>query len=125
MDLINVFQQNYYYVYSIILFLIGFHTILTHSNFFKKVIGLNIMDGAIFLLFVALGYIDGGRPPIINVGDEHLTVNPLPSALILTGIVVSTSVTAYALSLIIKLYKHYGTMNAEEIVEMRRSSNGN
>ncbi len=80
---------------------------------------MNIMDTAIFLLFVAIGYVRGGRSPILEPGVDHVFINPLPSALILTGIVVAVSVTAYALSLIIKLYKHYGTIDAEEIMRIR------
>lgn len=112
-------HQNSYYFFAIILFVIGFHTMLTHNNLIKKVIGMNIMDTAIFLFFVAIGYVHGGRSPILEPGVTHTFVNPLPSALILTGIVVAVSVTAYALSLIIKIYQHYGTIDADEIMRIR------
>ncbi|MBS3897998.1 MAG: cation:proton antiporter subunit C [Dethiobacter sp.] len=112
-------HANSYYFFAILLFIIGFHTMLTHNNLIKKVIGMNIMDMAIFLFFVAIGYVRGGRSPILEPGVNHAFINPLPSALILTGIVVAVSVTAYALSLIIKLYKHYGTIDAEEIMRIR------
>lgn len=112
-------HANSYYFFAIILFIIGFHTMLTHNNLIKKVIGMNIMDMAIFLFFVAIGYVRGGRSPILEPGVAHAFINPLPSVLILTGIVVAVSVTAYALSLIISLYKHYGTIDAEEIMRIR------
>lgn len=112
-------HENSYYFFAIVLFVIGFHTMLTHNNLIKKVIGMNIMDTAIFLFFVAIGYVRGGRAPILEPGVSHTYVNPLPSALILTGIVVAVSVTAYALSLIVKLYQHYGTIDAEEIMRIR------
>jgi len=112
-------HQNSYYFFAIVLFVIGFHTMLTHNNLIKKVIGMNIMDTAIFLFFVAIGYIRGGRAPILVPGGDYLYVNPLPSALILTGIVVAVSITAYALSLIVKIYQHYGTIDAEEIMRLR------
>ncbi len=111
--------HNFYYLVSIILFVIGFHTMLSHSNLIKKIMGMNIMDTAIFLFFVSIGYLEGGRAPIIEMGAEHVYVNPIPSALILTGIVVAVSVTAFALSLIVKIYQHYGTVDAEEIMMMR------
>lgn len=120
-EVLSALLQNFYYFIAVLLFGIGFHTMLTHSNLIKKVIGMNIMDTAIFLFFVAIGYIRGGRAPIIEPGVDHLHVNPLPSALILTGIVVAVSVTAFALSLILKLYQHYGTVDAEEIMQIRRS----
>jgi multicomponent Na+:H+ antiporter subunit C len=112
-------HENSYYFFAIILFIIGFHTMLTHNNLIKKIIGMNIMDTSIFLFFVAIGYVRGGRAPILEPGVSHAYINPLPSALILTGIVVAVSVTAYALSLVIKLYQHYGTIDAEEIMRIR------
>ncbi|MDW7651255.1 MAG: cation:proton antiporter subunit C [Bacillota bacterium] len=118
-DILLRLHQNSYYFFAIILFIIGFHTMLTHNNLIKKIIGMNIMDTAIFLFFVAIGYVRSGRAPILEPGMERAYVNPLPSALILTGIVVAVSVTAYALSLIVKLYKHYGTIDAEEIMRIR------
>ncbi|MDO9535070.1 MAG: cation:proton antiporter subunit C [Bacillota bacterium] len=119
MEVITKLLNNYYYFAAMILFVIGFHTMLTHSNLIKKIIGMNIMDTSIFLFFVSIGYVRGGRAPIIQEGAGYLYVNPLPSALILTGIVVAVSVTAYALSLIVKLYAHYGTMDADEIAIIR------
>lgn len=92
---------------------------LTHSNMIKKVIAMNIMDSSIFLLFVAIGYVHGGRPPIIGESADALYINPLPGALILTGIVVAVSVTAYALSLIVKIHRAYGTVDCDEICELR------
>jgi multicomponent Na+:H+ antiporter subunit C len=78
------------------------------------------MDSAIFLLFVAGGNIRGGVAPILSTANqEAVYINPLPSALMLTGIVVSVSVTAFALALILRLYKAYGTINLERIVELR------
>lgn len=102
------------------LFVIGLYTVLTHSNLLKKVIGINIMETSIFLFFVSIGYVHDGSSPIINLGGGRVIyVNPLPSALILTGIVVAVSITAYSLSLIMKLYEVYGTMDLDEIMEIR------
>lgn len=110
--------DNLHFLTAMILFLIGFHTMLTHSNLIKKVIGMNIMETGIFLFFISVGYIRGGSAPLVKAGTEGY-VNPLPSALILTGIVVSVSLTAFALALIIKLYKYYGTIDADEIMRLR------
>ncbi|QNO13621.1 cation:proton antiporter subunit C [Alkalicella caledoniensis] len=117
-DLINALGKNYYYFAAIVLFLIGFHTMLTHSNLIKKVIGMNIMETAIFLFFVAIGYINDRSAPIVD-GTPKTFINPLPSALILTGLVVGVSLTAFSLSLIMKLYKYYGTLDADEIMRIR------
>lgn len=113
-------MANFYYIAAIILFLIGLYIMLTHANLIKKVIGMNIIDTSIFLFFIAAGYIEGARSPIIDPLHEGvLYVNPLPSGLMLTGIVVSVSITAFALSLIIRVYSFYGTINIEEIMEIR------
>ncbi len=118
-EILSKLLHNFYYLIAIILFVIGFHTMLSHSNLIKKIMGMNIMETAIFLFFVSIGYVEGGRAPIIQPGQEHIYVNPIPSALILTGIVVAVSVTAFALSLIVKIYQHYGTVDAEEIMLIR------
>lgn len=118
-EILSKLLHNFYYLVAIILFVIGFHTMLSHSNLIKKIMGMNIMDTAIFLFFVSIGYIEGGRAPIIQPGKDYAYVNPIPSALILTGIVVAVSVTAFALSLIVKIYQHYGTVDAEEIMLKR------
>lgn len=113
-------MDNAFYAMTIIIFLIGFWIMLSHGNLIKKIIGMNIMESAIFLFFVAIGYVKDGVAPIVDQPDA-IYINPLPSALIMTGIIVSVSVTAFALAIIVKLYQHYGTVNIDEIVAMRRN----
>ena len=112
------------YIAAIALFVIGLYTVLTHSNLLKKVIGINIMETAVFLFFVSIGFVNNGNSPIIDLGAlGKIYVNPVPSSLILTGIVVAVSITAYSLSLIIRLYQAYGTMDLDEILAMRNEVN--
>lgn len=112
--------QNINYIGSSFLFVIGLYTVLTHPNLIKKIIGINIMETSVFLFFVSIGFIQGGRAPIVNLqGEPALYVNPLPSALILTGIVVAVSITVYGLSMIIKIYEAYGTIELDEIMQIR------
>lgn len=116
---------NYPYLAAAILFVIGTFTVLTHPNLFKKLLGINIMEGAIFLTFVASGNIRGGVAPIrATANAEVVYINPLPSALMLTGIVVSVSVTAFALALIVRLYRVYGTTDLRRIVVRRKEVTG-
>lgn len=113
-------MDNLFYAMVFIIFLTGFWIMLRQSNLIKKIIGMNIMESAIFLFLVAIGYVKEGSAPIaIDANPGLAYVNPLPSALILTGIVVSVSVTAFALGLTVRLYKHYGTMDVDEITRMR------
>ena len=113
-------MTNYFETGSMILFGIGFVMLLLHNNLIKKIIGMNIMDTSIFLFFVAKGYIVGNEAPIIRQGHKAIGyVDPIPTALVLTGIVVAVSITAFALSLTIRLYEEYGTIELDEIMKRR------
>ena len=109
---------NYESAAAILLFGIGLTNLLVQKNLIKKIIGLNIMDTAVYLLLATQGYIEGRMAPIIVNGntDPNLYINPVPSGLVLTGIVVSVSVTALMLALTIRLFKRYHTMNLDEIL---------
>lgn len=112
----NLFT-NYGEAVAIILFGIGFGNLLLQSNLIKKIIGLNIMDTAIYLFLAEKGYIAGRVAPIIvdGVQDMEKYINPIPSGLVLTGIVVSVSVSALMLSITIRLYQRYQTLDLDEI----------
>ena len=109
--------SNYYETAAMILFGIGFTTLFLQPNLIKKVIGLNIMDSAIYLFLAAKGYIEGRLAPIVvnGVTDMNAYINPIPAGLVLTGIVVSVSVTAIMLALAIRLYKKYHTLDLDKI----------
>lgn len=102
---------------AMILFGIGFCNLLLQKNLIKKIIGLNIMDSAIYLFLAEKGYIAGRAAPIVTDGVQSVEayINPVPSGLVLTGIVVSVSVTALMLSLTIRLYRRYHTLDLDEI----------
>ena len=73
---------------------------------------------AVFLRLASLGYIDGGVAPIVgDRGFDPLYINPIPSGLVLTGIVVSVSITAFSLALIQRIYRRYGTIEMRELLE--------
>ena len=105
---------------AMILFGIGLSILMLAKNLVKKIIGLNIMDTAGYLFLTSLGYIEGRLAPIITDGstDPERYVNPLPAGLVLTGIVVSVSVTAVMLALTLRLYRRYHTLNLDEIYKM-------
>jgi multicomponent Na+:H+ antiporter subunit C len=100
-----------------VLFCIGLYTVIVRRNIIKKLIGLNIMETSVFFFYISLGYLDGGIAPIRAGGaDPSRMVNPIPQALILTGIVVAVSVTALALSMVILLYRQYGTLDVDHLM---------
>jgi multicomponent Na+:H+ antiporter subunit C len=109
---------NYYETGAIILFGIGFMTLLLNNNLIKKIIGMNIMDTAVFLFFIAKGYIQGKEAPIISGNFKGMEgyINPIPTSLMLTGIVVAVSTTAFALALTVKIYEKYGTVELDKIL---------
>lgn len=111
------FLVNYGEEVAILLFGIGFANLLVQKNLIKKIIGLNIMDTAVYLFLAIKGYIEGRAAPIVVDGVQEVEayINPIPSGLVLTGIVVSVSVTALMLSLTVRLYKRYHTLDLDEI----------
>lgn len=104
------------YNYWIVIFLmmVGFYIVIAQGNLIKKVIGLNIFQTSVFILYITMGKVDGGAAPIL---DDAVTVysNPLPHVLILTAIVVGVATTALALALIIRIKEAYGTVEEDEI----------
>ena len=108
---------NYGEAVAMLLFVIGFANLLLQKNLIKKIIGLNVMDSAVYLFLAEKGYISGRTVPIVvnGVQDMEAYINPIPSGLVLTGIVVSVSVSALMLSLSIRLYKRYHTLDLDEI----------
>ena len=124
MNIINAILDHINYIGAVALFIIGLHTVVTHRNLIKRILGVNIMGTSVFLFFIAIGNVALGQPPIIvEIGENIIYINPLPSVLILTGIVVVVSMTVYSLSLIIRIYQTYGTIDQEEIVRIQDEEN--
>lgn len=123
MDFAN-FVTNYEEAVSMILFGIGFSNLLMQKNLIKKIVGMNIVDTSVYLFLALKGYIAGHKAPIVTNGVQSVDayINPIPSGLVLTGIVVSVSVTALMLSLTIRLYNRYHTLDLDEISVMLKKS---
>ena len=115
--MIETLLANYEEAVAVILFGIGFIMLLFQRNLIKKLIGMNIMDTGTFLFLASMGYIEGRKAPIIvnGVTDPSAYINPVPAGLVLTGIVVSVSVTAIMLALTVRLYKRYHTLYLDDI----------
>ncbi|HHH52447.1 MAG TPA: cation:proton antiporter [Bacteroidetes bacterium] len=107
---------------AILLLLIGLYGALTKKSLIKIVLGLSIMDSGVHLLMIAIGYLKNGTAPIFSPGHENdlvKMVDPVPQALVLTAIVIGFGVTAVALSLVIRLYKHHNTLRIDEIKNLK------
>lgn len=121
-ELFSHLMTNYYETAAVIIFGIGFTTLLLNKNLIKKIIGFNLMDNAVYLFLASKGYIESRKAPIVvdGVRDMEAYINPIPAGLVLTGIVVSVSVTAIMLALTVKLYRRYHTLDIDEIAIISR-----
>ncbi len=108
------------YALCFALFVIGLYCALTKKNIVKIVIGLTIMEYAVNLFLILLGYRKDGVAPIVGEDTNPLeflarSVDPLPQALVVTSIVIGLGVTTLAIALCIRLYEKYGTFDISEI----------
>ena len=117
--MLDTIIDNRYAIAAVILFVTGFANVMLHPNLIKKVVSFNIMDSATFLMLASRGMIAGRTAAILTDGGADVTryVNPIPAGLVLTGIVVSVSVSAFSLALIQRIYGAYGTVDMREILE--------
>ena len=110
MDLLG----HYNYWIAIVLAMVGFYTVIARGNLVKKIIGLNIFQASVFLIYITTGKVAGGTAPIITENAVAYS-NPLPHVLILTAIVVGVATTALGLALVIRIREAYGTIEEDEI----------
>ena len=126
--LATVISRVNYWIY-ILLMMIGLYGIIVKKNFLKKVIGMSILQTSIILFFISIGAKNNASIPIIeHTQDSAPTaiqaagyVNPLPHVLMLTAIVVAVATLGVALSLAIKIYKEYNTLEEDEILSQYRN----
>ncbi len=108
--------ELYNYWIVILLMMVGFYIVIAQPNLVKKVVGLNIFQTSVFILYISMGKILGGTAPIVAEGIRVYS-NPLPHVLILTAIVVGVATTALGLALIVRIQESYGTIEEDEILK--------
>jgi len=111
---------HYNYWIAIFLMMVGFYTTISRGNLVKKIVGLNIFQVSVFLLYISMSTVDGGAAPIITEGVTVYS-NPLPHVLILTAIVVGVATTALGLALVVRIKEAYGSIEEDEIHERDHS----
>ncbi len=141
---------NYWVV--VVLMMIGFYTLIARTNLVKKLIGLNIFQTSVIMMYVSIGKVTGGTAPILIEAEEHaeeggeaaaeavaatgaealevaeaatqaiLYSNPIPHVLMLTAIVVGVATLALGLSLVVRIKEAYGTVEEHEIHALRDES---
>ncbi len=116
----ELFLGRYVYFMTVLLLVIGLYGVLGKRNLIKKLIGLNILQTAIFLFFIEGATKRGATVPVIDpqLGtDPAKYINPLPHVLILTGIVVAVSITGLALAFMISIYHTYRSLDEKVILK--------
>jgi len=140
---VSVILEQYNYAVVIILMMTGLYVVFASRNFIKKLVGLSLFQTSVFLLYITIGKVLGGQPPIIvdSHGEDHASLepvlvaaagakdaaghaastshvlysNPLPHVLILTAIVVGVATLAIGLSLVVRIREVYGTIEEDDI----------
>ncbi len=107
---------HYNYWVVVALMMTGLFVVMANTNMVKKVIGLNIFQTAVFILYISFGNLTGGTAPILSEAFGRYS-NPLPHVLILTAIVVGVATTALALALVVRIHRAYASMEEDELDE--------
>jgi multicomponent Na+:H+ antiporter subunit C len=108
------------YLMCFILFLTGLYGVITRRNLIKIAISLSVMEFSAFLFFTLIGYIEGGKAPIVDPAQpDQIYVDPLPQAMVLTAIVIGLATTSLLMAIIIRIYRKYKTFDIREISNLR------
>ncbi|CUS53273.1 PH adaptation potassium efflux system protein C; sodium-potassium/hydrogen antiporter subunit C [hydrothermal vent metagenome] len=104
------------YNYWVVIFLMmtGFYVVIASGNLVKKIIGINLFQASVFILYISMGKVSGGAAPILRETIQTYS-NPLPHVLILTAIVVGVATTALGLALVVRIKEAYGTAEEDDI----------
>ena len=105
----------------IVLMMMGLYIVIAHGNLIKKIVGLNVFQVSVFLLYITMAKVEGGTAPILAEGIE-LYSNPLPHVLILTAIVVGVATTALGLALVVRIRNAFGSIEDDEIDELENKT---
>lgn len=116
----EIVLQNYQHLLIALLVVIGLYTMMAYDNLIKKLIGLNILQVAVFIFFIFLGVVEDSTAPLLSP-EYTIYANPIPHVLILTAIVVNVSVTAMGLALVIKIKSSCGSLS-EKMIEKSQES---
>lgn len=109
----NFILDHYNYWIVVLLMMAGFYIVISANNLVKKIVGLNVFQVSVFMLYITMGKVSGGTAPIVLEGATQYS-NPLPHVLILTAIVVGVATTAVGLALIVRIKRAYGTVEENE-----------
>ena len=119
-DTLTFIAGHYNYWLVVVLMMLGLYVAIARGNLIKKIVGINLFQTSVFMLYISMGKIVGGTAPIATGNPATIYSNPLPHVLILTAIVVGISTTALAFALIVRIRESYGTIEEDEILSIER-----
>ena len=111
---------HYNYWLFVLLMMTGLYITVSRGNLIKKIVGLNLFQTSVFMLYISMGKIEGGTAPILTGDPNTVYSNPVPHVLILTAIVVGIATTALALALVVRIREEFGTIEEDELIEIER-----
>ena len=113
-----------YWLFSVLM-MTGLYIVVAKGNLVKKIVGLNIFQTSVFMLYISMGKITGGTAPIfpldMEIDPEVVYSNPLPHVLILTAIVVGIATTSLGLALIVRIQEEFNTIEEDDILKIERA----
>ena len=113
-----------YWLFTVLM-MTGLYIVVAKGNLLKKIVGLNIFQTSVFMLYISMGKVTGGTAPIfpvdLAIDPDVVYSNPLPHVLILTAIVVGIATTALGLALIVRIREEFATIEEDDIVEIEKS----
>lgn len=109
---------------GMLLILAGLWGMLTKKNIVKIIVGFSIIDTGIHLVMVSVGYLPGRTAPILDgavpaAEAANRVVDPIPSALVLTAIVIGLAVTALMLTYAVRLYRLNDSLSIDSYKELK------
>ena len=110
----NFLPGIFNYLVVVVLMMAGFYVVIAQGNLIKKLVGLGLFQTSVFILYITMGNLAGGRAPIVVEGVTAYS-SPLPHVLILTAIVVGVATTAVGLALAVRIHEAYDSVEEDQI----------
>ena len=110
----NFLPGVFNYLVVVVLMMAGFYVVIAQGNLIKKLVGLGLFQTSVFILYITMGNLAGGRAPIVVEGVTAYS-SPLPHVLILTAIVVGVATTAVGLALAVRIHEAYDSVEEDQI----------
>ncbi|MDQ2092167.1 cation:proton antiporter subunit C [Marimonas arenosa] len=113
-----------YWLFTVLM-MTGLYIVVAKGNLVKKIVGLNVFQTSVFMLYISMGKVTGGTAPIfptdMQIDPDTVYSNPLPHVLILTAIVVGVATTSLGLALIVRIQEQFGTIEEDELLEIEKA----